>query len=310
MLIIVILLLSMPVRADFFTGGFGPRPVALGGSFVAIADDINAIFYNPAGLTGISGARVATMYSRIMPNIPGSNLNFQYLGGTYSTDNWGSFGAAVTNLSLAEMRQNIVYLSAGYEVLPGLSVGASAKILHWQAQGYQDAETGVKDKDFSFTGFSIDAAVLYTYAPEAGSFMADVLQAKKLTAGLAIQDINQPSIAENGDADAAIPVIIDGGVAWFHDLIMITAGFRMKEDIVTYHFGKEYKLLEADSDWGMNRLFVRAGVVPEFDEETGSETGFGFGYRLGAFALDYGMGYSLNLLDVGGSHKFSIEYSF
>ena len=36
--------------ANFLKIGVGPRPAALGGAFVGLADDVNALFYNPGGL--------------------------------------------------------------------------------------------------------------------------------------------------------------------------------------------------------------------------------------------------------------------
>jgi hypothetical protein len=33
----------------------GVRPLGMGGAFTALADDENALYYNPAGLTAIDG---------------------------------------------------------------------------------------------------------------------------------------------------------------------------------------------------------------------------------------------------------------
>ena len=55
------LLPSRPLRADEFTfHEIGARAAALGGSFTARADDITAIFYNPAGLAFLGGWRFKT----------------------------------------------------------------------------------------------------------------------------------------------------------------------------------------------------------------------------------------------------------
>lgn len=55
------LLPSRPLRADDFTFyELGARAAALGGSFTARADDITAIFYNPAGLAFLGGVRFKT----------------------------------------------------------------------------------------------------------------------------------------------------------------------------------------------------------------------------------------------------------
>ena len=45
--------------AEFLTLGSGARGMALGGAFGTIVDDVNALHYNPAGLTGLDGAEVA-----------------------------------------------------------------------------------------------------------------------------------------------------------------------------------------------------------------------------------------------------------
>ncbi len=37
----------------------GIRPMGMGGAFVAVSDDINALFYNPAGLANVSGIRAS-----------------------------------------------------------------------------------------------------------------------------------------------------------------------------------------------------------------------------------------------------------
>jgi len=167
-----------------------------------------------------------------------------------------------------------------------------------------------KDKNFSYSGISSDIGILYVYRPASNSFLNTFFQAQKFQFGLSVQDINQPSIAVNGDLDAAIPPIIQGGIAYFHEVIMFSLGVRLKEDITQFQFGVEYKLFDSENKLGKNLFFVRAGIVPEFQENTGSDTGFGFGYNVGSFSIDYGFGYSLNLIDVGGSHKFSIEYAF
>ena len=45
--------------AEFLQFGSGARGMALGGSFSTIVDDVNALYYNPAGLTAMQGPEVA-----------------------------------------------------------------------------------------------------------------------------------------------------------------------------------------------------------------------------------------------------------
>ena len=43
--------------AQFLKLGFGARALGMGESFVAVADDISSVYYNPAGLALKAGAR-------------------------------------------------------------------------------------------------------------------------------------------------------------------------------------------------------------------------------------------------------------
>jgi len=48
--ILFILLLILPAYAVPLNFYSGARPMGMGGVFTAVADDVNAIFYNPAGV--------------------------------------------------------------------------------------------------------------------------------------------------------------------------------------------------------------------------------------------------------------------
>jgi len=70
-LLIAALLLSLVVSvsgeqysnvASIFDLGMGARPLAMGGAFVGLADDGNALFYNPAGLAWAQGFSVLSSY--------------------------------------------------------------------------------------------------------------------------------------------------------------------------------------------------------------------------------------------------------
>lgn len=46
-----------------FEIGAGARPLGMGGAFVGVADDENAVFYNPAGLAFLQGRGITSLYS-------------------------------------------------------------------------------------------------------------------------------------------------------------------------------------------------------------------------------------------------------
>ena len=49
--------------AEFLNIPVGPRATAMGGAFGAIADDLSAVYWNPAGLARINGGRLAFEYA-------------------------------------------------------------------------------------------------------------------------------------------------------------------------------------------------------------------------------------------------------
>ena len=78
--------------AAFLKLGAGSRPVAMGEAFVAAADDINALYWNPAGLALADGKQVSFVHTEWFQSIRYEYLAYcqQALGGT--------IGAGITYL--------------------------------------------------------------------------------------------------------------------------------------------------------------------------------------------------------------------
>ena len=77
--LIAMVALSAPAQAAFIRQP-GARSAALGGSFVAVADDANAIFLNPSGVAQFSGMELTTMYARLYPEIEEDKLHERLAG--------------------------------------------------------------------------------------------------------------------------------------------------------------------------------------------------------------------------------------
>lgn len=73
--LLVFLMLISPVLADIIgqtdestrVGG-GARPIGLGGAYIAVADDSDTIFINPAGLASLRGPQAMAMFTSLMEN--------------------------------------------------------------------------------------------------------------------------------------------------------------------------------------------------------------------------------------------------
>jgi hypothetical protein len=69
--ILLVLILCLTAKGEEFASvgalfdiGMGARPLGMGGAFVGLADDENAVFYNPAGLAFLKTAGLSSLYSR------------------------------------------------------------------------------------------------------------------------------------------------------------------------------------------------------------------------------------------------------
>jgi hypothetical protein len=67
----------------------GARPEALGGAYAAVADDLNALFWNPAGLAGLTSVEVGAMYTAWF-----AGTGFQVLGGAAPAGRAGTVAGA------------------------------------------------------------------------------------------------------------------------------------------------------------------------------------------------------------------------
>ncbi|MBI5789257.1 MAG: hypothetical protein HZA78_10425 [Candidatus Schekmanbacteria bacterium] len=86
--LIAILLLISPTPCQ---ACWGTRPLAMGGAFSGVADDGNAIYWNPAGLALSGQVQISTMHNIGAAN--DSNYD-QYVGMVIPTGNYGALGLA------------------------------------------------------------------------------------------------------------------------------------------------------------------------------------------------------------------------
>ncbi len=167
--IIISLLTVMNVTAtaekyagEFMYLGVGARPLAMGNAYLAADGDIFSTYYNPAGLTGITGNQATFMHSETF----GSLLNHDYLA--YATGKFngvaavsmyrlGGGGILVTEeyngifrVKSEESHADYVFSFAyGRKQSPKLDWGATAKIIYRK----------IVDDDAQ--GIGLDAGVRY-----------------------------------------------------------------------------------------------------------------------------------------------------
>ncbi len=99
----------------------------MGNAGVAVADNANAMFWNPSGLAFQNKTQVGITHANWLPEFD-AGLFYEYLVGTYHVEDVGTFGASVTYLNLGEIEiRNIQGITEGtynsYELAVGVSYG-------------------------------------------------------------------------------------------------------------------------------------------------------------------------------------------
>ncbi len=89
--------------AGFLNIDVGAKAVGMGGAFVSIADDITALYWNPAGLARLSQAQAMFNYSTWI-----ADLSFNNTAIAFPLGNWGVLGVQATFLSVPDMERTTI----------------------------------------------------------------------------------------------------------------------------------------------------------------------------------------------------------
>lgn len=85
--------------AQFLKIGVGGRASSLGESFVAVANDASALYWNPAGLVQFEKNEVIFSYNSWV-----ADIRHNFLGAVYHLDETNAFGISVTSLYMEDMK--------------------------------------------------------------------------------------------------------------------------------------------------------------------------------------------------------------
>ena len=213
-LLLILLLPSIPLKVwgakyagEFLALGVGARPLGMGGAFVAIANDLTAGYWNPAGLVQIKGRGVAGMHAETF----GQLLNHDYL--SYSKPLAGPPTAAI-GVSLIRLGGGGIKLTAVPDpsrepdttdnrpyVIKKRGHGDYALFFHYAAERGGNLSWGANAKliyrriaDNSAFGLGTDLGILFT--------------TEYLRFGLNLQDATTTFLAwDTGEKESILPTL-------------------------------------------------------------------------------------------------------
>lgn len=306
----------------------GARNGGMGESGVALANDANAIFWNPAGLAfqyenpeTDRRNEITLMHSQWLPQFNFSDLYYDYLAARFYLPEIGMLGASITFLNLGEniwtdetgaelgtfdSFEYAVTLSYATKFQPNLGVGVNAKIIQ---SNLSDVSVGTEDRDGKATTFAVDLGVLWRPDYE---FLRN-----RLGVGFNLANFG-PKITYIDKAQAdPLPTNLKLGFSY----IALDDGFN--KIIVTYDLNRLLVVKNADgtSDGVLEAAFYSSWVKGDFDERLkrfnhalGMEYNYGslIALRTGYFYEDPNYG-ARKFLTFGagiGFNMFKIDFSY
>lgn len=236
--------------AAFLKNESGSRPVGMGGAFTGLANDINTIFWNPAGLTAVHTRELTAMQHFSFVDINNQSIGYAQRVNrlVWGASFLGSFTEIERRIAATETPDSTVTvggfatgLSLAYPLAENFSIGGTAKFISQQL----DIQ--------NVYGFAADFGAILRLLDNHLGLGVSVLNAGVLDgeesppmairAGLAYrswsevapdsEEMEQPSELWAIVADAHLPLIDAhpsfhlGAERWFYDIIAARVGYRL-----------------------------------------------------------------------------------
>ena len=241
------------IHAAFEEREVSARTLGLSGVSAGLADDIDSVFYNPAGLVNLGGLKFNASDANLYDIL--NYRSFCFGMQMPRADKLGTFGLAYEEFGFKDQyKETKFYFSHGFPVLKNLSVGYSIKSYGLKIL-YDENEKKYTEKVLT----SFDIAGLLS-------------PSEKLSFGLAFYNINSPKIIE----DENVPMTYKIG-----------AGYKLSEH---FNFGLDF---EKENIWHAgieikpnNILVFRSGA--NFNPLKFS---FGIGLNFWKISFDYSVSY-------------------
>jgi hypothetical protein len=272
----------------FLDAGASARSSSMGGIYTAVADDQDAIFYNPSGLTQIRKMTVSyTNASVFLTGIENDNLG-QNIITLVKPVGSAALGLAYQRIGSNDFSENGLTLSLAKN-LSKLNVGINANYLFWSAT-IPKGDNAASSKG----SIGIDAGALIN-----GPFDIKI--------GAFVKNINQPNISNSGDEGGKLPMDINVG-----------ASYKMGSQLIAIDW-----IYQDPSGVKRNKIGIglESTLIPELKfriggnqvtgkDNEGGQIDAGLGYKFKSLIVDYSYVYNLKISETDGIHKFTFSYGF
>jgi cytochrome c-type biogenesis protein CcmH/NrfG len=260
----------------------------MGEAYVGLAEGINTLTYNPAGIANLDAAEVSAMHAEWV-----QGFRYEYVAFAYPLS-WGTLGGDVRALTVGgfELRTDpdnpseepegtfgaadvAVDVSYAYALSRVLAVGANAKVINQRIY------------DVSATGVAGDVGVYWEPRPS-------------LSAGLAARNLGPPVTFEEDSSPLPMTAEVGLGYRMFdRKLVLSGAAEKPFKDDFLYKGGVEYSPLEYISG--------RVGYLLGLDTQGNTGLTGGLGVNVAGFSFDFAVApYG----DLGTTYRAGFTYVF
>jgi hypothetical protein len=148
--------------AKFLSIPVGGRALAMGGAYVAVANDASAMYWNPAGIARATQSEAIFAHASWV-----ADIDFNYAGIVVPAGNFGIVGVNFTSMSMAEMERTTEaspegtqqFFSAGSFAIGG---SYANQLTDWFSIGGNVKYVSEHIWNSSATGFAVDIGTMFT----------------------------------------------------------------------------------------------------------------------------------------------------
>jgi hypothetical protein len=292
---------------EFLYSGVGSRPLGLGGAYVAVANDVTAGFWNPAGLVDANGLQVQFMHAQQFM----SSLQYDYLAASNRFENGSAIGLSVIRLGADDIPDTRNALN-GATIVEGLDY---SKITYFNVSDYAFLFSYAKrySPDLSF-GVNVKMIYRDFYSESAYGLGFDLgvryLLLPNLMLGVMARDLTTTVMAWSTNEKEYITPSLRPGVAYKIEFPSIKLYvqpsmdlgllFESRKDAAQISLGA----MSIDSFWGLEIGYSKHGFL-RFGYDDLNRFNAGAGVHINRLGVDYS--YTNYDYELGNVHRISFH---
>lgn len=262
----------------------GVRSLGLSNSLVAVADNSDAVFINPAGLGKLMRRQVTYTHGGV------DGLGRYMVSFGMPLNSKLGLGLGYERIGSSKLSENGAFLSLSYQVLNGLYMGGSAKYLFaiWSRldQFYAGGHEGV---------VGVDVGLLWQ-SPFSGAQL-----------GLFLRNANQPSTGES--SASTLPTDLHVGAGYRVGTHVLLSVQYVRRDVTKVYFTTYRRwMMGVEVDF-LEELVLRVGRLERLDAG-GVSLSMGLGYRLEYRGMGLLLDYAYLESSLLPAHRFSFACEF